>query len=80
MFGTKMRSVIKLADDAGVKSVVDQQFDVARQILGDGLVPIIEPEVDIHSPEKAMFFCPLLVAAYCCLDTAIRRGPLKPPH
>jgi fructose-bisphosphate aldolase, class I len=53
MFGTKMRSVIKLADDSGVKSVVDQQFDIARQILAAGLVPIIEPEIDIHSPQKA---------------------------
>ncbi len=52
VFGTKMRSVIKLADDAGVKGVVDQQFEVARQILAAGLVPIIEPEVDIHSPQK----------------------------
>jgi fructose-bisphosphate aldolase class I len=48
-----MRSVIKLANDAGVKSVVDQQFDVGRQILAAGLVPIIEPELDIHSPQKA---------------------------
>ncbi len=53
LFGTKMRSVIKLANDAGVKSVVDQQFDVGRQILAAGLVPIIEPELDIHSPQKA---------------------------
>ena len=53
MFGTKMRSVIKLADDAGVKAIVDQQFEVGRQILAAGLVPIIEPEVDIHSPQKA---------------------------
>jgi len=53
LFGTKMRSVIKLADDAGVKSVVDQQFDIGRQILAAGLVPIIEPEIDIHSPHKA---------------------------
>ena len=53
VFGTKMRSVIKLANDAGVRSVVDQQFDVARQILAAGLVPIIEPEIDIHSPQKA---------------------------
>jgi fructose-bisphosphate aldolase, class I len=52
VFGTKMRSVIKLADDAGVKAVVDQQFDLGRQILATGLVPIIEPEVDIHSPQK----------------------------
>ena len=53
LFGTKMRSVIKLANDAGVKSVVDQQFDLGRQILAAGLVPIIEPEIDIHSPQKA---------------------------
>ena len=52
VFGTKMRSVIKLADAAGVAAVVDQQFEVGRQILDAGLVPIIEPEVDIHSPEK----------------------------
>jgi fructose-bisphosphate aldolase, class I len=53
VFGTKMRSVIKLADDTGVKEIVDQQFDVGRQILAAGLVPIIEPEVDIKSPQKA---------------------------
>jgi fructose-bisphosphate aldolase, class I len=52
LFGTKMRSVVRLANDAGVKSVVDQQFDIARQILAAGLVPIIEPEIDIHSPQK----------------------------
>jgi fructose-bisphosphate aldolase, class I len=53
VFGTKMRSVIKTASDVGVKAVVQQQFEVGRQILGAGLVPIIEPEVDIHSPSKA---------------------------
>jgi len=53
VFGTKMRSVIKLANEAGVRAVVDQQFEVGRQILAAGLVPIIEPEIDIHSPEKA---------------------------
>lgn len=53
VFGTKMRSVIKLADSAGVDAVVDQQFEIGRRILAAGLVPIIEPEVDIHSPEKA---------------------------
>ena len=52
VFGTKMRSVIKMASPSGVKAVVDQQFDVARQIIAAGLVPIIEPEVDIQSPEK----------------------------
>ncbi len=53
IFGTKMRSVIKLADEAGIAAVVDQQFEIGRQILGKGLVPIIEPEVDINSAEKA---------------------------
>jgi fructose-bisphosphate aldolase class I len=52
VFGTKMRSVIKTAG-GGVQVVVDQQFEIGRQILGAGLVPIIEPEVDIHSPSKA---------------------------
>ena len=52
VFGTKMRSVVKLADPAGVKAVVDQQFEIGRRIADAGLVPIIEPEVDIHSPEK----------------------------
>ncbi len=51
VFGTKMRSVIKLPG-AGLDAVVEQQFEVGRQILAAGLVPIIEPEVDIHSPEK----------------------------
>lgn len=53
VFGTKMRSVIKNADADGVAAVVDQQFEVGLQILGAGLVPILEPEVDIHSPTKA---------------------------
>ena len=53
VFGTKMRSVLLTADPAGVDAVVSQQFEVARQILAAGLVPIIEPEVDIHSPQKA---------------------------
>lgn len=53
VFGTKMRSVIKLADEGGIESVVAQQFEVGRQILAGGLVPIIEPEIDIHSPQKA---------------------------
>ena len=52
VFGTKMRSVIKLANSAGVRAVVDQQFEIGRRIVAAGLVPIIEPEVDIHSPEK----------------------------
>ena len=53
MFGTKERSFIKRADKGGIGAVVDQQFEVARQVLGKGLVPIIEPEVDIKSPGKA---------------------------
>jgi fructose-bisphosphate aldolase class I len=53
IFGTKMRSVIKQANPAGVKDVVNQQFEVAAQILSAGLVPIVEPEVDIHCPDKA---------------------------
>jgi fructose-bisphosphate aldolase class I len=48
-----MRSVIKLADAAGIRAVVDQQFEIASQIIAAGLVPIIEPEVDIHCPDKA---------------------------
>jgi fructose-bisphosphate aldolase class I len=53
VFGTKMRSVIKDNNDAGIAAVVDQQFEVGMQILDAGLVPIIEPEVDIHSATKA---------------------------
>lgn len=51
--GTKMRSVVNLADKAGIRAIVDQQFDVADQISGHGLVPIVEPEVSIKSPDKA---------------------------
>ncbi len=53
IFGTKMRSVIKNAEAAGVKDIVSQQFDIGREIAAAGLVPIIEPEVDINSPTKA---------------------------
>ena len=53
IFGTKMRSFIKQANQAGIKQVVAQQFDVARQIIDAGLMPIVEPEVDIHCPGKA---------------------------
>jgi fructose-bisphosphate aldolase class I len=53
IFGTKMRSVIKQANAAGIKAVVAQQFEVGRQILAAGLVPIIEPEVDIKCPQKS---------------------------
>ena len=53
IFGTKMRSVIKHGNAAGIKDVVRQQFEVAEQIIAAGLVPIVEPEVDIHCPDKA---------------------------
>ena len=53
VFGTKMRSVIKMANAAGVNTVVKQQFEVGRQIIDAGLIPIIEPEVDINSPQKS---------------------------
>lgn len=53
VFGTKERSVINLADREGIAAVVDQQFEVATQVLAAGLVPIIEPEVNIKSPERA---------------------------
>jgi fructose-bisphosphate aldolase, class I len=53
IFGTKMRSLIKQANAAGIKDIVRQQFDVAGQIIAAGLVPTIEPEVDIHCPAKA---------------------------
>ncbi|AVK47110.1 MAG: fructose bisphosphate aldolase [Clostridium beijerinckii] len=52
IFGTKMRSVIKEANAKGIKMVVDQQFEIGKQIVEAGLVPIIEPEVDIHSTDK----------------------------
>jgi fructose-bisphosphate aldolase class I len=53
IFGTKMRSVIKHGNAAGIDAIVEQQFEVARQIIAAGLVPIIEPEIDIHCPDKA---------------------------
>ena len=53
VFGTKMRSVIKQANAEGIKAIVDQQFEIGKQIIAAGLVPIIEPEVDIHCPDKA---------------------------
>ncbi|WP_415002145.1 fructose bisphosphate aldolase [Arenimonas sp.] len=53
IFGTKMRSVIKQANAAGIKAVVAQQFAVAKQIIAAGLMPIVEPEVDIKCPQKA---------------------------
>jgi len=53
IFGTKMRSFIKQADAAGSKAIVNQQFELAAQIIASGLIPIVEPEIDIHCPEKA---------------------------
>jgi len=53
VFGTKMRSVINLANAAGIDAVVKQQFEVGKELIAGGLVPIIEPEVSIKSPEKA---------------------------
>ena len=53
IFGTKMRSVIKQANAAGIKDIVNQQFELAGQIIAAGLMPIVEPEIDIHCPEKA---------------------------
>merc|ERR1719188_70217 len=53
IFGTKERSVIKLPNEAGIKAVADQQFEIGKQILAKGLVPMLEPEVDINSPSKA---------------------------
>ena len=52
IFGTKMRSVIKSANEEGIKAIVAQQFDIAKKILSYGLIPIIEPEVDIHNVDK----------------------------
>jgi len=53
IFGTKARSVGRLPDEGGIKSLVDQQFELAERVLDAGLVPILEPEIDIHSPHKA---------------------------
>ena len=68
IFGTKMRSVIKTANAEGVNAVVDQQFEIGTRIVKAGLVPIIEPEVDIHSPEKATTEALLLPALLSQLD------------
>jgi fructose-bisphosphate aldolase class I len=53
IFGTKMRSVVKEANEQGIAAIVDQQFEVGSQILAQSLVPILEPEIDIHCPDKA---------------------------
>jgi fructose-bisphosphate aldolase, class I len=72
VFGTKMRSVIKRADRTGIQAIVDQQFEIAQQILAAGLVPILEPEVDIHAPDKR--------EAEVILRDAIRAGLDKLPQ
>ncbi|MEY4763171.1 MAG: hypothetical protein RLZZ200_3027 [Pseudomonadota bacterium] len=66
IFGTKERSVIKQANAAGIQAVVDQQFVVAKQVIAAGLVPIVEPEVDIHCPDKA--------GAETLLKAALKKG------
>ena len=53
IFGTKMRFVIKQANPDGIRAIIDQQFEIGMQIVRKGLVPILEPEVDIHCPDKA---------------------------
>ena len=76
VFGTKMRSVIKLGNAAGIAAVVEQQFEVGRQILAGGLVPIIEPEIDINSPEKAQAEELLKAAILGQLDTLDEDQPV----
>jgi len=68
IFGTKMRSVIKQANAGGIKDIVNQQFETARQIIAAGLVPIIEPEVDIHCPDKAKAEALLKAALFAKLN------------
>jgi fructose-bisphosphate aldolase class I len=68
VFGTKMRSVVKEGTEGGIKAVIDQQFEVGRQIAATGLVPILEPEVDIHSPNKAQAEALLKAAILAGLD------------
>ena len=67
VFGTKMRSVVKEANPEGIAAIVKQQFDVGKQIIAHGLVPILEPEVDIHCPDKA--------EAEALLEARIREEP-----
>ncbi len=69
VFGTKMRSVIKAANPVGLKAVVDQQFAIGKQILAAGLVPILEPEVDIKAADKVQIEAMLRDAILAGLDT-----------
>jgi fructose-bisphosphate aldolase class I len=75
IFGTKMRSVIKDSNKTGIIDVVTQQFEVGRQILAAGLVPIIEPEVDIHSATKAE--CEVILKA-AILEELNKQSPDQP--
>jgi len=68
IFGTKMRSVVNQANPAGIQAIVNQQFEVAAQIIAAGLVPIVEPEVDIHCPDKAKAETLLKAAIFEKLD------------
>ena len=68
IFGTKMRSFIKIANPTGIKAVVDQQFEIARRVLAADLTPIIEPEIDIRSPDKAVAEVLLRKELLSCLD------------
>jgi fructose-bisphosphate aldolase class I len=68
IFGTKMRSVIKQANATGIKDIVNQQFELAGQIVDAGLIPIVEPEVDIHCPDKAQAEALLKDAIFKKLD------------
>ncbi len=77
IFGTKERSVIKLADAKGIAAIADQQFAVGEQVLSHGLVPILEPEVDIKSPQKAAAEELLKAAILERLDGASDRVMLK---
>lgn len=69
IFGTKMRSLIQEYNPEGIASIVDQQFEIARRIMATGLVPIIEPEVDIHAPEKSKIEALLRDLLLSSLDT-----------
>jgi len=68
IFGTKMRSVVKQANSVGIQAIVDQQFEIGSQIMAAGLVPIIEPEIDIHCPDKAAAETLLLEGLLASLD------------
>ena len=76
VFGTKMRSVIKAANKKGIEAVVAQQFEVGKQIIGHGLVPIIEPEVDINIPDKAAAEVILKAAIIAELDKLTADQPV----